>query len=347
MRPAQTIDDRLLHLLVCPRDHSDLSVQDGCLCCAQGHTYPIVNGIPVFLLAEKPQTMQIAIQSLKAAETGSGAPLFLDTLGISAGEKHGIERDWAAGSTTDPAISYLVGATSGFAYKNLIGRLGRYPIPKIPVCDGRGRLLLDVGSNWGRWTVSAAQKGWRAIGIDPSLGALAAAQRAFSPMGLDISFVCGDARFLPFRDGSVECVFSYSVVQHFSEQDAEVAIGEFGRVLSGGGKAKIQLAHKGGLRAIYWRYRRDYMEGGPFRVRYWSLQSMRQVFAAKIGASNLTAETFGGLGLLAEDRDQVSTLGKLLITISTILKRATGLLPFLIRFADSVYVVAVKRRAPD
>jgi ubiquinone/menaquinone biosynthesis C-methylase UbiE len=41
----------------------------------------------------------------------------------------------------------------------------------------------------------------------------------------------GDARFLPFRAGSVDVVFSYSVVQHFSKDDASREIKEVGRVL--------------------------------------------------------------------------------------------------------------------
>src|SRR5262249_4108633 len=141
------------------------------LYCARGHTYPIVSGIPIFLLAEKEQTIEIAATSLKAAESAIGSPLYLDTLGISKEERRGIERDWIAGGKIDPAISYLIGASSGWGYVDLIGRLESYPIPEIPVGTGNGELLLDVGSSWGRWSVSAARKGWRVIGIDPSLGA--------------------------------------------------------------------------------------------------------------------------------------------------------------------------------
>jgi SAM-dependent methyltransferase len=305
-----------------------------------------VNGVPVFLLAEKEQTIGIAAKALNAAENNVGAPLYVDTLGLSEDEKREIERDWFAGGKidpVDPVISYLIGATSGLGYINLIGRLKSYPIPDIPVGSGNGELLLDMGSSWGRWSVSAARKGWRVIGIDPSLGAIMAAQRAFSGMGLDISFVCGDARFLPFKAGTFSCAFSYSVIQHFSESDAELAIAEAGRVLCQGGVAKIQMAHKGGLRSIYVRTRRDYANAGVFRVRYWSLASMRNIFTKKIGPSKLTAEGFGGLGLLTEDQQYVSRRVKLVIAISELLKKLSAVVRPLIHLADSVYVVAVKR----
>lgn len=343
---SDDLDIDLLDILECPRDHSEVQIEGRNLCCALGHKYPIVNGIPVFLLAEMEQTMGIATASLNAAENAIGGPLYLDTLGLSEHEKRGIERDWiSGGGKVDPAISYLVGATSGWGYVNLIGKLGSYPIPEIPVGHGNGELLLDVGSGWGRWSVSAARKGWRVVGIDPSLGAILAAQRAFSGMGLKISFVCGDARFLPFKAELFHCVFSYSVIQHFSEMDAELAIAEMGKVLQSGGAVKIQMAHKGGVRSRWVRSRPGYANGGKFKVRYWSLTSMRNVFEKQIGPSKLMAEAFGGLGLLTEDRHYVSTKAKILLIISQMLKKISQFVPGLIWIADSVYVVSDKRSA--
>ena len=114
-------------------------------------------------------------------------------------------------------------------------------------------------------------------------------------------------------------------------------------MLRGGGFAKIQMAHKGGLRSTYVRARRDYGNDGIFRVRYWSLESMRGVFEKNIGPSKLMAEAFGGLGLLTEDRNYVSTKAKFLIEFSQFLKKLSLLVRRLIRLADSVYVVSVKR----
>lgn len=338
------LDSRLLSLLACPRDRTALGIDNGWLCCPHGHRYPIVDGIPVLLLGEKEQTLGVGSASLQAAERGVGGPLYIDTLGISDDEKRGVERDWQAGRDLDAVVSYLIGATSGWSYVNLIGRLKTYPIPNIPVGEGGGRLLLDVGSNWGRWSVSAAKKGWRVVGIDPSLGAILAARRASSGSGLDMAFVCGDARFLPFKDAAFQCVFSYSVIQHFSEADAALTIGELGRVLRQGGFAKIQMAHSGGLRSTYSRTRPNYLDAGSFRVRYWTLAAMRAAFEKSIGPVALLAEGFGGLGLLAEDFKLVSARAKLLIIISTLLKRLAFIMPSLIQLADSVYVVATKTK---
>ena len=335
------IEPRLLAILECPRDHSALRVEGGTLCCDHGHRYPVVDGIPVFLLAEKAATIDIAAASLAAAENGTGGPLYLETLGLSNDERRGIEKDWDKSSKIDAAISYLIGATSGLAYVNLIGRLQDYPIPEIPIDRGNGGLLLDIGSNWGRWSLAAAHKGWSVIGIDPSLGALMAARRAFSASEPKLAFVCGDARHLPFKRETFSGAFSYSVLQHFSEADAEAAIAEVGRVLARGGFAKIQMAHAGGLRSRYMRWRDR--NAGDFRVRYWPLSAMRAVFEKQIGPCKLIAEAFGGLGLLPEDRKYMHGKNRLLITLSTWLKTLARIARPLIRLADSVYVVATKR----
>jgi hypothetical protein len=85
-----------------------------------------VDGIPVFILAEKEQTIGVARASYDAAESGTGGPLYLNTIGLSDNEIAGIEQSWASPNQTDrvdPAISYLIGATCGLGYVKRIGRL--------------------------------------------------------------------------------------------------------------------------------------------------------------------------------------------------------------------------------
>ena len=81
-----------------------------------------------------------------------------------------------------------VGATNGILYKDAIGKLDHYPIPVLRMPPGAGRRLLDIGCNWGRWSIAAARLGYRPIGIDPSLGAVLAAKRVSEKLGLDVQF---------------------------------------------------------------------------------------------------------------------------------------------------------------
>jgi hypothetical protein len=103
----------------------------------------------------------------------------------------------------------IVGATSGFAYKHLTGNIGmtEFPIPANRLPRGNGEVLLDIGYNWRRWCVSAARNGYRPVGIDPQLGAVMAARRVARQLSLDIRYICGDGRNLPFADGGRSGLF--------------------------------------------------------------------------------------------------------------------------------------------
>ena len=96
----------------------------------------------------------------------------------------------------------------------------------------------------------------------------------------------------------------------------------------------------GGLRSTYHRTRADYMQSGVFRVRYWSLKKLEEVFSRQIGPSSIKAEAYGGLGLLEEDFGYVNAKAKCLIVASLILKRLASVFPPFIALADSVYVIA-------
>ena len=101
----------------------------------------------------------------------------IETLGITESEREELKeeinnsKDFQA---VDPVISYLQLATSGFMYSHLVRKkLFRIPIPKLDLPNAKNKeILLDIGCNWGRWSIAAAKLGYRVIGIDPSLGAV-------------------------------------------------------------------------------------------------------------------------------------------------------------------------------
>src|SRR2546421_10040013 len=65
--PEQNVSTVLKDRLVCPRDHSALSFEGGRILCERGHLYPTVEGIPVLLISEVPQTHGEAIKALEVA----------------------------------------------------------------------------------------------------------------------------------------------------------------------------------------------------------------------------------------------------------------------------------------
>lgn len=298
------------------------------------------------LLEEMQQTMDLARVSLRQArEPLPDDGLYIESVGGTDEEKQGILRLASAKQNRiDPVVSFLVAATNGIAYKNQIGRLNDYPIPTLRIPESRGRVFLDIGCNWGRWCVAASRKGYRVIGIDPSLAAVMAARRVARQLGVEAAFIVGDARFLPIRTSALDDVFSYSVIQHLSREDAALVVSEIGRVLKDEGTSLVQMPTKFGLRCLYHQLRRQFREGVGFEVRYWSLPSLRKLFSSQIGATTFAVDCFFGIGLQYSDLRFMTPISKVAVTVSEGLRLISRVATPLVWTADSVYVSSVKDR---
>jgi SAM-dependent methyltransferase/uncharacterized protein YbaR (Trm112 family) len=330
--------------LVCPVHKLPLQTRGEMLVCGSGDEYPIVESVPVLLVAEAQQTIGAAQKTLdltrgqepKPAQPFDGPPYFVDTLGCSEDEKQRIRRELATGGTgVDPVVRYLVGATNGLLYKSVIGNLSSYPIPELRLA-GTGR-LLDIGCNWGRWCVAAARQGYRPVGIDPSLGAVLGARRVCEQLGVTAEFVVGDARYLPFAPGCFDVVFSYSVVQHFSKEDARRTLAEIGRVLRDRGISLIQMPNAFGIRSLQHQLRRGFRKPCSFEVRYWTIPEMKRAFTEAIGETHVSVDGYFGLGIQASDIDILPPLYRRIVSTSETLRRLSQRAHWMCYFADSVY----------
>lgn len=283
--------------LTCPRDQ--LPLKD--LKCSNGHQYPAFDGIPVLLLDDVPETIASYTHSIQQAR----------------GEMPVYRGDY---------ISRLVASAAGYLYKPLIGRLDDYPIPDIPI-RGSGT-LLDVGCNWGRWTISAAQKGFKVVGIDSALDALLAARKVCSDLGVEAEFVCADARYLPFPDNSFDHAFSFSVLQHFSKEDARRAFTEMRRVAR---HMMVEIPGKYGIRALQNQARRGFKEGKGFDVRYWTPNELKKIGQVQVHA-------YFGTGVLYCDRKYIPLRYHPILYCSEVLRYLSKIIPPLRYIADSFYV---------
>ena len=176
----------------------------------------------------------------------------------------------------------------------------------------------------------------------PSLGAVMAARRVARDLKIPASFIVGDARYLPLAAASVDAVFSYSVLQHFSRSDAAQGAGEIGRVLNHNGFAKVQMPTRFGVRCLYQQARRGFADGADFDVRYWSLGELRRLFTERVGRTRITVEGYFGIGLQQTDARLMTVTRRGVLRASHWMTAASRRLPWLTGMADSVYVEAVK-----
>lgn len=322
--------------LVCPRDKKPLEFSENKLTCPDGHLYPVVENIPIMLIEDAEETHGYINQTLEKV-----SKIFSEKNGSRAASDYS---DKSKKNGIDAFVQGEVPFTSGYLYLPVQNNLTRYPIPEIRLPQGNGERLLDIGCNWGRWSIAAAQKNYKVIGIDPSLEAVLAAQRVSKQLGAETNFVVGDARFLPFADDSFDTVFSYSVFQHLSKENAKKSLSEAAGVLKKGGKALFQMPNKYGIRQYQNYRRRGFTEGEGFDVRYWTPTELMETFEEKFGATKMTSDCYFGLGVQGKDADLLPFRYKMIVYSSEFLKKISGVFKPLTKVADSVYLESINQK---
>jgi SAM-dependent methyltransferase/uncharacterized protein YbaR (Trm112 family) len=318
---------QLWKFLVCPRDKRDLRLDGAHLVCECGHTYAVIEGVPILLVSDAEQTHIEGARALAIAETGDASSLPKFNIGVNE---------------IDPFVRNVIGATNGSLYQHLVGNLAEYPIPNLRLPSGENRLFLEVGCNWGRWCIAAARLGYRPIGIDPSLKSIRAANRVARQLGINANYIVADGRFLPFRDQSFDQVFSYSVLQHLSKENARASLSEIRRALRSGGNALIQMPNVFGVRCLYHQIRRGFRKGRDFEVRYWRPGELLMAFTEGIGPSELSVDGYFSLNPQPSDLHLLPARYRAIVRASEGLRRISQKVPILSRVADSLYISARK-----
>jgi SAM-dependent methyltransferase len=314
------LDATLLSILRCPSTGEPLHENEGRLVSSGGTcSYEVIEGIPCLI---PPETIS----------THSG----YDDLMDHNRQVREVDID------LDAYLNGMLVPTCGNLFQGL-KLAGRYPIPDFPAHLPPG-LTLDVGCNWGRWTIAGALAGRRMVGVDIHLEGLLVARQLARKLvpGNAPYFVLADARYLPFATESFDAVASYSVVQHFSRANAAVILGELGRVLRLGGSAAIQMPNWGGLKARLTMGRKRFADGAEFDVRYYAITDLLAMFQHKIGASRWSVDCFFGLNVHAKDKPLLLPSRRLLVDIAEAFRWMSSVLPNFGRLADSVWITAEK-----
>ncbi len=320
------MNDWLRNRLVCPRDAGKLENRRDGLVCREKHFYPVIEDIPVMLVEEALETHHHTSETFRQV----------------ADQKRGkkIKTEVTRKNEVDEYVQTEIPHTSGTLYFSLRHKLTRYPIPELRLPPGNGKTFLDIGCNWGRWSIAAARKGYRPVGIDPSLDACLAARRVSIQLSLQAEFVVADARFLPFAADSFDAAFSCLVLQCFSKPNVHLTLDEIRRAIKKDGTIFLQMPNKYGARALYQQWRRGFTEGEKFEVRYWTPQELRQTFEEKFGATVMTSDCFFGLGIQASDLDLLPFKYKLVVLASEFCRKLSQVFKPLILVSDSLYLEA-------
>jgi 2-polyprenyl-3-methyl-5-hydroxy-6-metoxy-1,4-benzoquinol methylase len=135
--------------------------------------------------------------------------------------------------------------------------------------------ILDVGCGHGRAVEAIAKEGWHVVAFDAEVSWVReAVGRAPEAAGC-----VGDARHMPFHDGSVPGAVAMEIIEHF-HQPREL-IDEMRRVVQPGGAVMVTVPN-GALERVYRR----------LNPAYWGTTTHQQTFSKRRLASLLRASGF-------------------------------------------------------
>jgi demethylmenaquinone methyltransferase/2-methoxy-6-polyprenyl-1,4-benzoquinol methylase len=116
--------------------------------------------------------------------------------------------------------------------------------------------VLEIGFGTGHAVVEIAQRlagGGRVFGIDVSPGMLAIAEKRVAAAGLRdrvVELQLGDAKQLPYDDGSFDAVFSSFTLELFSESEIPRLLAEIARLLRPAGRLVVVSMHDDGRKRV-------------------------------------------------------------------------------------------------
>jgi SAM-dependent methyltransferase/uncharacterized protein YbaR (Trm112 family) len=320
------MDHGFLEMLACPVHGTGLAIAGNILSCPDGCSYPVIGDVP-FLLSK--------------ALSHSDEPWAQGSFRLADAILQGKESlpPVPGPGVVDAHVQEHIAGTNSAMYRSLVGHLARYPIPDFPlVSQASGELLLDIGCHWGRWCFAADHAGFFPVGIDPCLSGVLAAARIAKQLSINAYFVCGDSRHMPFKNGTFDAAFSFSVLQHLSKTDVAQVVASLKPVMKNGGVTKLHMLNRYGLRSLQVQLFRLFMKPFFFETRYWSPGEMLSTFST-LGPSRLEVDGFFVQGRF-EDRHLFPFGARMLTIFSHWLKRASGHLRFLRPLADNLFVVS-------
>lgn len=244
-------------------------------------------------------------------------------------------------------VQNQIAATNGIHYADRIGKLKTYPVYHLPIPSANGsNLLLDIGSGWGRWLVSAALKHYIPIGIDIRLEFCETQQKMLKALKIKGYSLVADLACLPFKDNVFDVIWSFSVLQHVHIVRLKQCLADMNRILHEEGFVFLQFPNKNGIRnrIVYQKYiRRSTDDYNNWDVRYYAIDEYKSLFEEYLANFSYTNHSFLGIGILPEDLKYVSLKNKIFCLASLGLSLLTQIFPQLTKYADSIYVQASKK----
>jgi 2-polyprenyl-3-methyl-5-hydroxy-6-metoxy-1,4-benzoquinol methylase len=110
-----------------------------------------------------------------------------------------------------------------------------------------GRMILDIGCDWGFACMTIAGTGARAWGVDIDRSSIEFGRRLAAANGISVDLQYANARALPFPDASFDAIVAIETIEHVPVAERAQVFREISRVLKPGGVAAISTPNPNGI----------------------------------------------------------------------------------------------------
>jgi SAM-dependent methyltransferase len=139
-----------------------------------------------------------------------------------------------------------------------------------------GKTVLETGSGTGRISLRLAKDGAKVLLLDLSPDILKFSKRMFRNQGLDGFFIVGDIFHLPFRNATLDIVWSSGVLEHYTNRKQKKAFDEALRVIEKRGRCIIIVPNSKAF--IYNLFRKLDMKMGRWKFGYEEPMSFKNLY---------------------------------------------------------------------
>ena len=170
------------------------------------------------------------------------------------------------------------------------------------------------------------------------------------------SFICCDVLDLPLRKNLFDKVFSFSFLQHFSENKLRIILKNISLTMKQNSIFKTQMINKYSVRGLYNDYRirnnknemvkkghMDDIEGeNSFTVRYFSVNKINKILNETFNIENFKNYSFFTQAQLS-DFTLVSLKSKFFLIVTLVINTLVKVMPFFKFISDNLLFTLKKR----
>jgi ubiquinone/menaquinone biosynthesis C-methylase UbiE/uncharacterized protein YbaR (Trm112 family) len=242
-------------------------------------------------------------------------------------------------------VQHQIAVTTGKVFNSIVGNMTEYPTYSIPLPKtATPKLMLDIGSGWGRWLVAGHDLGYIPVGFDIRLEFCETQQHILKATNRKGYSIVADLEEIPFVDSLFDLVWSFITLQQVHKNRLENCLKCVDKLLAKDGFSYLQFPNKMGIRHRFWKSNTDGNGPDDFLTnRMYTPEEYREIFTKYLDNFEIYNHCFIGISMLKEDLKYLSFPQNAMWLLSLLATNVTKPFPLFAPLADSIFIKNTKK----